>query len=192
MSLELTGIKSYKKLSRLLRNESFEPLISWGIRMALSGTLPVVWGLATGRVIEAAWVTLTAEAVSWVELKGSFTWRVRTLFSAAILAVVFAVFGMLTGYNIWLSITGMFVAGFIATLLKNIGDRASGLAICVYLLFIICNAFPVKNIVEFEDRLVLVGLGAAWPVFVGVCISVVAPAEEPFRRQIALIWRRCV
>ncbi|MES2704737.1 MAG: FUSC family protein [Bacteroidota bacterium] len=189
MSLELRGIRSYKKLTRLIQNESFEPLISWGIRMALSGTLPLIWGIATGHVTDAIWIALTAEAVSWVELKGAFAWRVRTLIFGALLSILFAVIGTVIGNSIVLSVMGMFFVGFLATMLKNIGDRASGLAICVYLLFIICNAWPVNTAVELQQRLILIGIGAAWPVVVGITISLATPAEEPFRRQIALIWR---
>ena len=172
-----------------MQNESFEPLISWGVRMALSGTLPVIWGLATNRLGDALWITLTAEAVSWVEMKGSFAWRVRTLLSGAVLAMLFSTLGTVTGNNVWLSVVSMFVAGYIATLLKNIGDRASGLAICVYMMFILSNAFPGKGLPAIEHRLVLVAIGAAWPVIVGLFASLLMPAEEPFRRQIALIWR---
>jgi uncharacterized membrane protein YccC len=185
----LSYIRSYKRINSLLQNESFEPLINWGVRMALAGTLPVVWGMATGRMDDAAWVTLTAEAVSWVELKGSFGWRVRTLLAGAVLALVFSVVGTITGFSLWLSALCMFGTAFLATLLKNMGDRASGLAICVYLLFIICNAFPTRDVHELESRLVYIGLGAAWPVVVGIVMSAFMPAQQPFRRQIAIIWR---
>ncbi len=157
--------------------------------MALSGTLPVIWGLATGRLNEAVWITLTAEAISWVELKGSFAWRVRTLVTGAALAILFAILGTITGANVWLSVVSMFFVGFLATLLKNIGDRASGLAICVYLLFIICNAYPTSGYSELRSRVIYISLGAAWPVIVGIAVSLAMPREEPFRRQIALIWR---
>ncbi len=173
----------------MMLDESFEPLISWGLRMALSGTLPIIWGLATGRLGDAVWITLTAEAISWVEMKGSFAWRVRTLLTGAALAIDFSILGMLTGQNVWLSIAGMFVVAYLATLLKNIGDRASGLAICVYLMFIICNAYPEHHVTDIKHRLILIAIGAIWPVFVGIFISLLMPAEEPFRRQIALTWR---
>ncbi len=164
-------------------------MISWGLRMALSGTLPVLWGLATHRLDDALWITLTAEAIAWVELKGSFTWRVRTLMASAFLAIAFSFFGIITGSNIWLGVIGMFVVGFIATLLKNIGDRASGLALSVYLMFIICNAFQPTGVKAIEHRMVFVAIGAVWPVLVGLFVSLLMPAEEPYRRQIALVWR---
>ena len=122
-------LKSYKRLNRLMQNESFEPMISWGLRMALAGTLPVIWGLATGRLADAIWVTLAGESVSWVELKGAFVWRFRTLLVGAALAVGFGILGSVTGTSIWFSVVCMFGVGFLATLLKNIGDRANNFLI---------------------------------------------------------------
>lgn len=185
----MTYLKPYKIFNNFLQNESFEPLLSWGIRMALSGTLPIVWGLATNRLNDAIWITVTAEAISWVEMKGSFNWRVRTLFAGALLAFCAGIIGTVTGNNILLSTLCMFFAAFFATQLKNLGDRASGLAICVYLSFIICNAFPENNAAAIQKRMMLIGIGAAWPIIVGIGASILMPVEQPFRRHIALIWR---
>ena len=181
--------KPYKRINQLIQNESFEPMISWGVRMALSGTLPIIWGLATGRISDAIWITLTAEGICWVELKGSFSWRVRTLLTGAILALLCSALGLVTGGNIWLSVVAMFAIAFVATLLKDMGDRASGLAICVYLMFIICNAYPATGWHQAHHRMALIALGALWPVIVGIGASFLMPAEEPFRRHIALIYR---
>ena len=185
----MSYIDSYKRLINLVRNESFEPMMSWGLRMALAGTLPVIWGLTAGRLNDAVWVTLTAEAITWVEMKGSFAWRARTLIMGALLSVGFAMLGTITGNSVLLSVICMLFAGFLATLLKSIGDRASGLGLCVYMMFIICNAFPVSAPADIIHRFWLISIGAAWPVVVGIFISLLMPAGEPFRRQIALIWR---
>ncbi|MDR3680930.1 MAG: FUSC family protein [Flavipsychrobacter sp.] len=185
----MATIQTYKRLNKLIQQETFEPMFSWGLRMAISAIVPLIWGLSTNHIIDAVWITLTAEAVCWVELKGSYAWRVRTLASGAALAIIFSVLGSVTGHNIWLSTLCMFAVGFIATLLKNIGDRASGLAICVYLLFILSNAYPTPTLQATEHRAYLVLIGAIWPIAVGMAISLSTPAEQPFRRQIALIWR---
>ncbi len=185
----MATIQTYKRLNKLIQQETFEPMFSWGLRMAISAIVPLIWGLSTNHIIDAVWITLTAEAVCWVELKGSYAWRVRTLASGAALAIIFSVLGSVTGHNIWLSTLCMFAVGFIATLLKNIGDRASGLAICVYLLFILSNAYPTLTLQATEHRAYLVLIGAIWPIAVGMAISLSTPAEQPFRRQIALIWR---
>ncbi len=157
--------------------------------MAVSGTAPIIWGLATHRLDDAVWVAVTAEGISWVEMKGSFNWRVRTLFIGALLALFWGALGTITGYSIVLSLICMLVAGFVASLLKNLGDRASGLSICVYLLFIICNAFPDVDIADVGHRIFLIAAGAAWASIVGISASLLMPVQQPFRRQIALIWR---
>ncbi|WP_133162641.1 FUSC family protein [Flavipsychrobacter stenotrophus] len=182
-------INSYKRFNAFIQNESFEPMVSWGIRMAISGTVPLIWGLATNHVSDAVWIALTAEAISWVEMKGSFNWRVRTLFIGALLALFWGALGTLTGDSIVLSVLFMFVAAFVATLLKNLGDRASGLAICVYLMYIICNAYPDRDTPDVKHRILTIAIGTAWPIIVGISASLLMPVQQPFRRQIALIWR---
>lgn len=157
--------------------------------MAISGTAPIVWGVMTGRIADAVWITVTAEAVSWVELKGAFTWRLRVLVAAAALAIGAALLGSLTGHSLLLSCLCMFIVGFGATMLKNIGDRASGLAIAFYLMYIICNAFPVSEAAAIQQRVLLIGAGGLWALLVGVVASAFMPEQEPFRRQIAIIWR---
>lgn len=164
-------------------------MISWGLRMAIAGTLPVLWGIYTGNISDAVWMTLTAEAITWVELKGSFAWRIRILLACSLFAIVFSVAGTLTAAHIWLSVICMFGIGFFATVLKNMGDRASGLALSVYLMYIISNAYPVTEFSEIRHRSLLVVIGAAWPVIVGLAASLLMPAQQPFRRQIAVIWR---
>ncbi len=157
--------------------------------MALAGTVPVIWGIVTNHLSDAVWIALTAEGVSWLELKGSFSWRFRSLLAAAVLAVLAAITGSVTGSNLVLGCMAMFVIGFIATLLKSIGDRASGLAIVLYLLFIICNAYPVDTFAAVKHRTLLIAIGALWPLVAGLAVSGTMPVQEPFRRQIALIWR---
>lgn len=179
----------YKKLNTLLQNESLEPMISWGFRMAVSGTTPIVWGLITGRISDAVWITITSEAVAWVELKGSFPWRIRVLLAAVALAVFAGVLGSVTGYNLAVGCVCMSGVAFAATMLKNAGDRASGLSIAFYLLFIICNAFPVNTAYAIQQRVELIAIGGAWSLVVGLAASVFTPEQEPFRRQIAVIWR---
>lgn len=172
-----------------MQEESMEPMLGWGFRMAISGFLPIVWGLATGHMDEAVWVALTAEAVTWMELKGSFTWRLWSLLAGGLLAVLSGGLGTLIGNSLILSCIGMLVVGFIATLLKSIGDRASGLAICFYLLFIVCNAYPTTDTSAFQERILLLAVGAAWPIALAMAATAIMPGQEPFRRQIAIIWR---
>ncbi len=179
----------YRRLYRFLQNETFEPTLSWGLRMAVAAIIPVLWGSATGNMEAAIWITLTAECICWVELKGSFAQSVRVLFFGTVLAVFSAILGSVTGAYLWLSVGCMVVVGFFSGLFKNLGDRGSGLAICVVVLFILSNAFPTQTMQELRDRIFLTGLGGIWTLLVSVVASLLIPVQEPYRRTIALIWK---
>jgi uncharacterized membrane protein YccC len=172
-----------------LQEEALEPTLSWGLRMAIAASIPLIWGFYTGHSEAAMFITLTAECICWVELKGTFSQRFKTLLGGSILTILFGLLGTFTAYNKWLSIAAMPVVAFIASLFKNLGDRGSGLAICVYLLFIICDAYPVHNAQEIEARALYVLAGGAWTVLVSTIISSFMPEKKPYRRSIGLIWK---
>jgi uncharacterized membrane protein YgaE (UPF0421/DUF939 family) len=157
--------------------------------MAIAACVPLIWGLYTDNIEAAMFITLTAECICWVELKGTFGQRLRTLFGGALLCVLFGWLGTITAYNIWLSIIAMPVVAFLASLFKNLGDRGSGLAICVYLIFILCNAYPVHGIEQIEIRSLYVLIGAGWTILIGALTSAFMPAKQPYRRSIAIIWK---
>jgi len=99
--------------------------------MAISAIVPVLWGLSTDRLGDATWITLTAECICWMELKGSFGQGVRILFAGILLTSIFGFLGTITANSLFFSIFCMFGVGFIAVQFKNLGSRGSGLAICV-------------------------------------------------------------
>jgi uncharacterized membrane protein YccC len=183
------ALNTYKQLNRLLQAESFEPLLLWGLRMAVAAMLPLVWGLATHHLNESIWITLTAECLCWIELKGSFVWRFRILIAGSVAVFFFAFLGTITGPYFLFSLLAMLLVGFLSGILKNMGDRANGLAICVYLLFIFCNYFPVHDDAGLKLRLMLILCGIAWTVLVSMLLSWFMPAQQPYRRAIALIWK---
>ena len=182
-------VKSYKKFNQFLQNETLEPTLGWGVRMAIASVVPVLWGLLTNHGEMAEWIALTAEAICWVELKGAYGQRLRVLMGGAFLTVAFAILGSITGTNIWLSIMSMLVVGFVSSLFKNLGDRGSGLSICVYVMFIIANAYPTHNFPELENRVLYILIGGAWNLLVGIVATVFMPAQLPYRRSIAIIWK---
>lgn len=185
----LKALGTYKQLHRLWQAESFEPLLLWGIRMAIAAMVPLIWGLATNHLNDSIWITLTAECLCWIELKGSFSWRLRILIAGSLAVLVFAILGTITGPYLIPSLLAMLMVGCLSGILKNMGDRANGLAICVYLLFIFCNYFPVKDNTGLLTRIEMILIGASWTVFVSMLLSVFMPAQQPYRRYIALIWK---
>lgn len=157
--------------------------------MAIAAAAPIIWGLYTGKMEQAGWIALMAECICWVELKGDFIQRLRLLSAGTALAVFFAILGSISGGYAWLSIGLMVVVGFITSILRNIGDRGSALAICVYALFIFCNAYPVHTLPELEERTILVLIGAGWNAVAAVFASIFITAQQPYKRTIAIIWK---
>ncbi len=179
----------YKQLNKLIEKETIESTFSWGMRMAISAIVPILWGLSANRLADATWITLTAECICWMELKGSFGQGTRALFAGVLLTMLFGLLGTVTANSLILSLICMFAVGFIAVQFKNLGNRGSGLSICVYIMYILCNAYPVSNIAEAGHRVGLIGIGGIWSMAVGVFITLLMPAREPYRRTIALIWQ---
>lgn len=182
-------VQPYKQLNKLLQRESFEPDVSWGLRMAIAAMVPLIWGIYTGHLVEAGWIALMAECICWVELKGDFQHRLKLLAGSSVLALFFALLGSITGNMLWLSVILMAVTGFVSSLLKNIGTRGSGLAICVYALFIFCNAYPTTTWPQLQERALLVGIGVAWNGVAAIVASLFIPAQRPYRRSVAIIWK---
>lgn len=177
------------KLERFQQAESLEPMFTWGVRMGLSLVVPMLIGFATGHLSEAVWVGLIAEGIAWVELKGSIFQRVQIVLAGILITLLSTAIGALTGFSIILSTLAMLGVGLISGLFKNLGDRASGLAICVYVTFILSNANPPADADDFLKRLTLTGIGGVWCLFLALAFSVTLRQNEPYRRSIALIWR---
>lgn len=185
----MSYLKSYKRLNQFIQNETFEPTLNWGLRMAIASVVPVIWGVETGHMDIAEWITLTAEGICWVELRGGAGLRMRVLVGGTLLTFFFALLGSITGTSIWLSMVCMLFVGFLSSLFKNLGDRGSGLAICAYVMFIICNAYPVKSLHGLEMRSLYILIGGVWTILVGLAASAFVPEQEPYRRSIALILK---
>jgi hypothetical protein len=157
--------------------------------MGLALVVPIAWGIATDHFREGEWIGLTAEAICWVELKGTIAQRLRTVLGGIFLVLCFTALGSITGFNLFLSVAAMLVVGFLSGMFKNLGDRGSGLSICVYVLFIISNAIPAGDAASFWGRLLLTGVGGTWALLLSLLSNAFLRQHEPYRRSIALIWR---
>lgn len=165
-----------------------EPSLSWGLRMALAMVVPVVWGVSTGHVETARWIALSADCICWVALKGTYAQRLRVVLGGIILTLAFATLGSITGTSLWLSTGCMLAVAFFAGLFKNLGERGSGLALCIYVMFLLTNAYPV-SILQLHERLVYVLIGGLWHAMLGMISIFFTPAQYPYRRTISIIWR---
>jgi uncharacterized membrane protein YccC len=180
---------SYQSFNNRFRNQYLEPSWGWGLRVALSVTIPLIWGVIFGEASGAEWMAIAAECVSFIELKGNVGQRIRLLLSASLLSVLFCIVGSLAGNVIWIGLPGIFVVGFLSGLFKNLGDRGMGLALSVYIFYIIASAYPVPDSTALWARCGWVALGSLWTVLVGLGSFLFIRIGTPYRRTIAAIWQ---
>lgn len=180
---------SYQLVNKRLQSEYREPAWGWGFRVAMSVTVPLLWGLLANKTQGAEWMAIAAECVSFIELKGNIGQRVRLLLSASLLSILFCIVGSIAGNFIWISLPGMLAVGFLSGLFKNLGDRGMGLALSVYIFYIITSAYPLNTSEALLERCGWVTLGAAWTVLVGLCSFLFIRVGTPYRRTIAVIWK---
>src|ERR1700712_5270573 len=91
----------YRRLQALIVQESLEPTLGWGLRMAIATTVPLIWGISTGHQDIAQWITLAANNICWVALKGTYAQRFRLLAGGVFLTFCFGIFGSATSGNLW-------------------------------------------------------------------------------------------
>lgn len=182
-------VRPYRQLERLINREALEPDVSWGIRMAIAAMAPLLWGIYTNNIEQAGWIALIAECICWVELKGDFQHRLKLLAGSSALALISALLGSVTGFSILLSVVLMGIVAFFSSVLKNIGSRGGGMSICVYAIFIFCNAYPTESIPELQERSALILIGILWNGVAAVAASLFIPAQRPYKRFVATIWK---
>lgn len=180
--------QSYHFINTRLRVSYRETSMRWGFRVAISITVPLLWGLLTNHRIEAEWMSIAAECVSLFELKGNIGQRIRMLVMASLFSVLFCLLGSIVGNVTWLMLLGMLAVGFFCVLLKNLGDRGTGLALSVYIFYIIACAYPVQESSVLWNRCFWVGMGALWTIVVGLVTFLFIRTGTPYRSTIASIW----
>src|SRR5690606_11413829 len=180
---------SFRPLNQLVLREAYEPTLFWGLRLALASVLPIVWGVSTGRLHDAEWMALIAESMCWIELKGSVSQRIRLIFAAAFVALLFGLLGALVAPYLWWSVLLMLAVGFFSSLFRNLGDRGSGLAFCINIMFIISNSSPISGQEEFLHRLSLLAIGGGGTIVISLLFFVFQPTQQPYRRSVALVLK---
>jgi uncharacterized membrane protein YccC len=183
----LTINKQLQSLKDRLANEIVEPAWGWGFRVAISVIVPVIASIVSANP-NYFWMVIAAETVSIVELKGSAGFRSRLLVAAIIFSVLFTFIGSIAAANIWLAVLLMFPIALGCGLMKNLGDWGLGLAINIYLFYLIASAHEVPFPVV-KERMYFVALGGLWAMCIGVFSFSFLPQGKPYRRTIGNIWK---
>ncbi len=156
--------------------------------MAIATVVPVAWGISVGLPEAGEWIALTADCICWVALKGTFAQRLRILLGGAMLTLAATLLGSATGGSAVWSVGCMLGVAFLAGLFKNLGERGSGLSLCLYVMFLIANAHPASG-TDLKERMLLTLIGGAWNTLLGLTTALAVREQQPYRRTISGIWR---
>src|SRR5690606_5265080 len=105
------------------------------------------------------------------------------------LCLLSCIVGSFVGNYIVLNLLGMLLVGFASGLFKNLGDRGMGLALSVYIIYIISSAYPVRTFDALAIRMNWVAIGVSWGILLGVLGFIFLRSGTPYRRTIAAIWK---
>lgn len=181
--------KTYYSFSSRIRGALTDPDWSWGFRLALSTLGPLVWGIITQRSEEAFWMAIAAQCVTYIDMNGLVDQHLRMIISASFLCVLFSIIGTLTGHYPFLNFIMFFFVGFLSGLFKNLGPRGGGLALSVYILYILTSTSPLNDWNLIGYRIQLISLGTVWAVIIELVNFFFIKSSEPYRRPIAMIWK---
>lgn len=177
-----------KKLYRKFIYHFDDPVWNWGIRIALSIVVPILFGIVFDCQEQAVWIAVGAEAASFIEMRGDLAQRIRVSFGAILLNVAFAILGGFIGNYWFLALLFMFLVGFLSGLFKNLGEKGAALALSVYISGIVNVSLPIRNWDALVDRTELFFIGGLWAAIVNIVAVLLLKEGSPFRRSIADIW----
>lgn len=161
---------------------------SWAFRLAVSITVPLLYGYFTENLQAVFWVAFAAQSLGLIELKGNFGNVIRILVLGALFSLLTCTIGSLCGRVVWLHVVVMFFVGIISTLFKNLGERGLGMALGFYIFYIIASAYPTVNTADLWKRLELVALGQLWVIALAVVWMLVEKQGKPLRQTVSEVF----
>jgi len=177
-----------KQINAIIRQEYFEPTISWALRVVFALNVPLLLlPLKTGFKMEIVWMAFTAYLLSLLDFRGPHYQKVFIQTIESILIVVAAIIGMNVSGNIWLSVTCMFAIGMFAALVRNWSDYGAAIGVAMGFFYL----FGLANPVSFNESLhisIWMIFGAAWALLITL-VSFPFQSTNPIKRSVANIWK---
>lgn len=179
-----------KKYNFQLKWQSFieDPSWIWGLRVAVGISFPLLFGLLFNNMAAGIWMSIAAESLVFIELKGNLSQRLRILFMGSLLTLFCCIVGSVIGMYFIPTVIGMFVVGFASGMFKNLGEKGMALALSVYIGFIISAAKPLDNVDALVDRSIWLLLGCIWTTIVALVGTIIIKEGSPFRRSIGEVY----
>lgn len=178
-----------KQFNTILEHEYLEPTISWSVRVVLALNVPlIVFPLFFGFSYHIVWAAFSAYIITLIDYRGTHYRKMLIQAIEAGLILIAALLGMNFGSSVWLSVSGMFVIGVFAALIRNWSDYGSTIGVGVGFFYL----FGISNPTNFSDSLIYaeyIVLGALWAITI-IFLSFPFSASNPMRRSVAVIWKR--
>lgn len=176
-----------KPFRQLVLNEYFEPAAGRAIRVTLAFVLPLIWGLWTGNLGPAVWISLTAQLLSNIIIPGSYPLKMLILSGAALACAVCAVLGTLAAHHPWIATLLMMVLAFLGGFVRQTGNFGPGITVAVLLLYLLSLDHPGnwKTAIQLSTWVCMGGMLSI--VFTALAWAFVP--FSPFRRSVALVWK---
>jgi len=178
-----------QQLQTVLKQEYFEPTITWAFRVVLALNIPlIVVPLYQGHFsYQVVWMAFGAYMLALIDYRGLHYKKIVIQSLEAILMTVAAIVGMNTANSWQVSVVAMFVVGMFAALIRNWSDYGASIGVAVGFFFL----FGLSNPVSFSESVnygMYIFAGAAWSVVITILAFPFRPSN-PIRRSVAKIWK---
>ena len=177
-----------QQLNTIIKQEYFEPTVSWAFRVVLALNVPLIviplWKGFTDHVI---WMAFGAYMLSLIDYRGPHYKKILIQSLEGILIFLSAIVGMNTSNSIAGSVLAMFIIGMFAALIRNWSTYGASIGVATGFFFL----FGLSNPVSFHESLdfgFYVLAGAIWAIFITIIFFPIRPSN-PLRRSVAKIWK---
>jgi len=177
-----------QQIQTVLKQEYFEPTITWACRVVLALNVPlIVIPYYKGFSYEVIWAAFGAYMLSLIDYRGLHYKKVVIQSIEALLIVIAAVIGMLVANSLIPSLIGMFIVGMFAALIRNWSDYGASIGVAVGFFFLLGLANPcdVNQALHYGTYVLA---GAIWAIIITILSFPFTPSN-PLRRSVAKIWK---
>lgn len=176
-----------KSIHQIVLDEYFEPAAGRAVRVTIAFVLPLIWGMITGNMAPAVWVSITAQILSNVTIQGSYPLKLLILSGGVLACAVCGALGTLAGHH-WLAAAVLMAAlAFLGGFVRQSGNYGPGITIGVLLIYLLALDHP-GNVVLAGEMFTWILIGGILTLLFTLLAWVFVPFS-PFRRSIALIWK---
>jgi uncharacterized membrane protein YccC len=178
-----------QQLQTVLKQEYFEPTITWAFRVVLALNIPlIVVPLYLGHFsYEIVWMAFGAYMLALIDYRGLHYKKIVIQSVEAVLMTLAAIVGMNAADSWQASVVAMFFVGVFAALIRNWSDYGASIGVAVGFFFL----FGISNPVSFSESVnygLYVFAGAGWSVIITIMAFPFRPSN-PIRRSVAKIWK---